>query len=366
MTASPTVAPSRHAAHRHRRDVPPAGSAPTMSSTRSRRGGGAASCCSCCCSCSWRFMLLLGAGDLVPALPAADPGPRDPGRDDHAGLRHLHVRGGLRPMGVAVTPAGDRVYIGETEGPQIARVFDAAGNRASARCSHRCRPAATTSRSTWRRTRSPGEVYVTDRPTGVDLHLRRRRRPISAPSDPRPDVKGWQPLGLTFDAAGNLYVTDYRRAPHRMLVFDPCGDTVRTSARTPTSTSRTAWRSRRPATCTSRTATTAACSCSTGPATRRQVGRGAGEGNLGLPRGVAIDGQGRVYVGDTTGHAVFVYSTFQAGERHASSTWAPSAARASPTGSSCFPNGSHGRCPRPHLRGRLRERPGPVVELLSP
>ena len=40
---------------------------------------------------------------------------------------------------------------------------------------------------------------------------------------------------------------------------------------------------------------------------RGQIGRGAGQGNLGLPRGLAVDGGGRVFVADTTGQGVFIY-----------------------------------------------------------
>jgi len=44
------------------------------------------------------------------------------------------------------------------------------------------------------------------------------------------------------------------------------------------------------------------------------VGRGAGEGNLGLPRGLGTDGAGHVFVMDTSGQAGFVYKQFQPGQ----------------------------------------------------
>jgi sugar lactone lactonase YvrE len=71
------------------------------------------------------------------------------------------------------------------------------------------------------------------------------------------------PNGVGVDDAGNVYVTDSNNG--RLLMFDPEGRV------------------------------------------RAQVGRGAGEGNLGLPRGLAVDGNGRVVVADATAMGVFAY-----------------------------------------------------------
>ena len=45
------------------------------------------------------------------------------------------------------------------------------------------------------------------------------------------------------------------------------------------------------------------------------VARGARAGDLGLPRGLAIDDQGRVYVVDVTAHQVQIYKVLGAGDR---------------------------------------------------
>ena len=70
-----------------------------------------------------------------------------------------------------------------------------------------------------------------------------------------------------------------------------------------------------------------------------QVGRGVGEGNLGLPRGVAIDDKGRVYVADATrpGRVRLRHATSRASA--ASTSSASSGARASANGTFQFPNG---------------------------
>jgi sugar lactone lactonase YvrE len=41
------------------------------------------------------------------------------------------------------------------------------------------------------------------------------------------------------------------------------------------------------------------------------IARGVASGELGLPRGAAVDGNGRLYVSDSTGHALRVYSLDQ-------------------------------------------------------
>jgi sugar lactone lactonase YvrE len=75
------------------------------------------------------------------------------------------------------------------------------------------------------------------------------------------------PNGLALDKAGNLYVTDSNNG--RLLVFDSSGKQI------------------------------------------ARIGRGADTGKLGLPRGIAIDGQDRVFVVDTTGQGVQVNRAFQ-------------------------------------------------------
>ena len=46
-----------------------------------------------------------------------------------------------------------------------------------------------------------GEIYVTDRPTG-SIYIYDADGAYQRTYDPGPDLVGWQPLGMTFDAAG--------------------------------------------------------------------------------------------------------------------------------------------------------------------
>ena len=132
--------------------------------------------------------------------------------------------------------------------------------------------------------------------------------------NPPAEATGWQPLGMAFDAAGNLYVTDVGSDAAPRPRVRPAGPGPRRSgearAELPERGRGRCGRLRvrdrqqqRPA------------RSSSAPTAPRGHGRAAasGDGNLGLPRGVAVDGQGRVYVVDTSGQAVFVYGQYKAG-----------------------------------------------------
>lgn len=223
------------------------------------------------------------------------------------------VYGARRPMGVAANAAGDRIYVGETEGDRIAKVFDGSGNLLGL-----MQPPASTGND-----HVPvylavdpinDEVYVTDRPTG-SVYVYDAAGTYQRAFEPA-ELKGWQPLGITFDAAGNLYVSDVSVQPQVIFVFDRSGNQTRTLGETanlnfPNGIA------------VDKAGNVYVTDGNNGRlvvmdasgAVIAQVGRGAGEGNLGLPRGLAIDGQDRVYVGDATGQGVFVYAAVKPGER---------------------------------------------------
>jgi DNA-binding beta-propeller fold protein YncE len=216
------------------------------------------------------------------------------------------VYGAQRPAGVTVSPSGDRIYATQSAGDQTGVVFDGAGNLVGTMAP----PASTGSEH------APvymavdpltSEVYVSDRAAGTVYIYDRDgayQRELTL-AVPRP---GWQPLGLAFDKAGNLYVTDLAGPYQKILVIDRTAQVVRTVGENEK------------------------LSFPNGVAVdgdgnvyvadsnngrllmfnadgriTAQIGRGAGQGNLGLPRGLAVDGQGRVFVADATGHGVFIY-----------------------------------------------------------
>ena len=224
------------------------------------------------------------------------------------------IYGAARPEGVAVTASGDRVYVGETAGDYTARAFDAQGTEVA-----QLVPPVSTGDShvpTYVAVNpTTGEVYVSDRPTGSiyvygadGAYLRSVERPT--------DAEGWQPLALSFDSAGNLFVTDVGQVPHRVRELDPTGKQIRVFGQdagmdfpngiaidpagfayvTDSNNGRL-------------------LVFDQAGAIVARVGRGTAAGSLGLPRGVAVDGTGRVYVVDTSGQSVSVLRQYVEGSQ---------------------------------------------------
>jgi len=224
------------------------------------------------------------------------------------------IYGATSPAGVAVTPSGDRVYVAETGGDRVVRIFDGGGNEIGTMA-----PPATTGTD-----HVPvylaidpltGEVYVSDRPTG-SVYIYDREGRYQRQFNPTKPIAGWQPLGLAFDSAGNLFVTDLSGAAQSVQVFDRGGDLVRTIGADAglnfpngiaVDDAGNVWLS-------DSNNGRLLVFDQAGQVIGR-VGRGAGAGNLGLPRGVAIDGSGRVFVVDTSGQGVLVYGTLKEDDR---------------------------------------------------
>ena len=224
------------------------------------------------------------------------------------------IYGARQPSGVAVSPTGDRIYAIQSGGDQTGIVFDASGNKVGTMAP----PESTgTQHVPVYAAVDPltGEVYVSDRLAGAiyvyDRDGTYQRTFVLA--QPRPT---WQPLGLAFDAKGNLYVTDLSGPSQKVLEIDRAATVVRTLGENDTLSF--------PNGVTVDGAGNVFVSDSNGGrvlmygadgTVRAQVGRGSGQGNLGLPRGLAVDGQGRVFVADPTGQGVFVYHAPGSDER---------------------------------------------------
>lgn len=209
------------------------------------------------------------------------------------------------PSGLAVTDSGDRIYVTETEGDRVVRMFDAGGKELAV-----LRPPVETGAEHVpvyvAISPTTGDVFVSDRPAGA-VYVYNRDGAFQREFRPAVAIEGWQPLGLAFDGVGNLYVSDLVAA-QQVHKFDPAGklllsfgadeglsfpngiavDAAGLVYVTDSNNGRL-------------------LVFNPDGTLRAKIGRGAGFGNLGLPRGIAIDSQGRLFVVDSSGQGVLVY-----------------------------------------------------------
>lgn len=225
------------------------------------------------------------------------------------------IYGVTHPLGVAVTPAGDRIYVTESDGERVVRVY----NRTGAPIGTLEPPAST---GTWHVpvyvaiNPTNEEVYVSDRATAA-IYVYDDAGGYLRAFEPRGDLgDGWAPLGLAFDAKGQLYVTDVRGSKeHRVLVFGADGSVQRALG----ATERLSFPNgvvvdpRGNITVSDSNNGQVLVFNPDGQVTAK-IARGVGEGDLGLPRGTAIDDRGRLYVVDTSNHVIRIY---RAGEGNA-------------------------------------------------
>ena len=217
------------------------------------------------------------------------------------------IYGITRPIGVAVSPSGERIYVTESEGTRQVQIYDRAGKKIG---SLQPPQSATASYVPVYVAIDPitGNVFVSDRPTqsvyvynaaGVYLNTFATGAYLGG---------GWQPLGLAFDKERNLYVTDVSGPSHRIVVFKFDGTVLRTLGVTdkllfPNGIAVDSEKN-----------IYVSDSNNGRMVVYNPVGkifatinRGAGLGDLGLPRGAAIDDRNRLYVADTAAQIVKIY-----------------------------------------------------------
>ncbi len=215
--------------------------------------------------------------------------------------------GSSRPLGVAVSNSGERIYVTESDGDRVVNVYDQSGDNVGTLSP----PLKTRPR------RLPvyvavdaltDNVYVSDRQRrAVDIYspkgvYRGKFKPSGF------SMKGSSPLGLAFDKRGNLYMTDVSGPNQRILVFGPDRKLLRKigSKRQLLFPNGIAIDKRGRIYVSDSNHGRLAIFSSTGKLVA-SIGRGVGPGDLGLPRGVAIDVNDRLYVVDTTNQNVKVY-----------------------------------------------------------
>jgi sugar lactone lactonase YvrE len=215
------------------------------------------------------------------------------------------IYGVSKPMGVAVTPSGDRIFVTESAGEGVVRIFDRSGTAVG----ELHPPADGLPHAPVYLAVSPqDEVFVTDRATGA-IYVYDAGGTYLRSFAPKEPIDIWQPLGIAFAPGGDLWVTDLSAPFHRVEVFGPDGTLKQTIG--------TKGSFDFPNAIAFDPAGNAYVSDSNNGRIQildpsgvqiSSLSRGIGA-DLGLPRGMAFDDTGRLYVVDATAQTVHLYRT---------------------------------------------------------
>lgn len=242
------------------------------------------------------------------------PFPIPPVPQDQAPAYSFAIYDLNKPLGLAASADGERIYVTQADGSQETVMLDRSGTKLAV-----LKPPPTISAHATQLYLAidplTAEVYATDRLAGqvyvyaADGSFRRR-------FDPGPTMPAWQPLAIAFDAEGILYVADaggsaqlvhkFDRAGKPVLDFGPPGglnfpngialDGAGNIYVSDTNDGRL-------------------LVFSPSGSELGLVSRGAAAGELGLPVGVAIDDQHRVFVVDSVSHSVRIFAELAPGAR---------------------------------------------------
>lgn len=220
-----------------------------------------------------------------------------------------NIYGVEQPMGIAVSPDGNRIYVTESEGPRFVRVFNSSGDKIGT-----LKPSGP--KGAWGL-----PVYVAVEPNSEDVWVSDRLREEVDVYGPEGKYlrafkptgalgKGANPLGLAFGPEGDLYMTDVRgkRQDQGVLVFKPDSEKPLRRIGKPGEF----WFPNEITV--DGNGNVYVADSDNGRVLifdpkgnlASSIARGVGEGDLGLPRGVALDGE-HLFVTDTTAHTIKVY-----------------------------------------------------------
>lgn len=223
------------------------------------------------------------------------------------------IYGVSRPLGVAVTPTGQRIYVAESSGERRLRAFDADGKLLGSYSAADTTPG--NRNPTYVAVDAAGIIYVSDRLGGVidTFGADGTYLGVFEPGTFHGPEGGrrWLPLGISFDRESNFYVTDVAEE-HQIYIFAKDGTLVRSFGRNGLKPGELNWPQGVVADSRGR------LFVSNGNNGRIDIfdkdgkplgafGRGTGVGTVGMPRGIAVDSEGRLYVADIASHQVNVY-----------------------------------------------------------
>jgi DNA-binding beta-propeller fold protein YncE len=220
------------------------------------------------------------------------------------------IYGSAKPLGVAVSADGERIYVTQGGGKRTVLVYDHEGTliKTLVPPADPKNPKAGHAPSYVALNPVDGTVVVTDSVARAayvydsEGNYKRTMKPVG--------LKGtWVPLSVAFSPSGDLYVTEVGGKQHRVLVFDQFDRVTRTIVPTD-----------EPLSFPNGVAIDKAGNVFVSDSNNGRMlafdgeghvvgaaNRGIGEGDLGLPRGIAADSGDRVYVVDTTNQGIRAY-----------------------------------------------------------
>jgi DNA-binding beta-propeller fold protein YncE len=203
------------------------------------------------------WVLMLATQYLRTKQPLSQlPGVPEPigGLFDRPSFQYVRSITGLaNPTGVAVGQDG-RVYVTDSGGQRTVHIFNSEGQELGSFAPPT--DLAPSPVPVYVAVSPLGDVYVSDR--GVaEIFIFSPDGTYKGKVNPPAGYEDWHPLGLTFDAGGDLYVTDVTPDNHRVVVLDQEGNL------------------------------------------RVSFGKqGEGVGEFSFPNGIAVDSSGRIFVAD--------------------------------------------------------------------
>jgi len=238
---------------------------------------------------------------------------------DNSSFRYVSSIEGLQnPMGVAVGLDGN-VYVTETGGARKIHIYDSLGKQELAAFSP---PGADTADRVpmYVAVNPDGDVYVSDRGASKIFTFAPDGTPKGEVTPPVPvDPASWNPLALTFDPEGNLYVADVTPDKHRLVVMDPDGK-LKFSFGTQGEKQGEFWYPNGIVVDDQGRIFVSDSNNGRMQAFDKDgkflflISRGMSKGDLAMPRGIAIDSKGRLLVLDTTRGSIQAYKISDSGE----------------------------------------------------
>lgn len=212
-----------------------------------------------------------------------------------------------RPLAVAFSPRGDRLYVTEGAGERTTVVLDRNGVPIGRLAPPDTQPGGRL--PLYIAVDAGGTVYVSDRLRGViDMYSPSgEHKGTYQPEGEAPLA----PMGLAFDRQGNFYVTDIPDGEHRLLVYDTAGKLKLSFGKQGPEQGQFSFPSGIAVDASGRIFVADSNNSrvqifDSGGTPLEIIGRG-GIGSLAIPRGLAIDDEGRLLIVDTNGQVVEVW-----------------------------------------------------------